>query len=79
MARGEKRARKKRLIKKRESLLERAKEHRLKAETEPGRKDTTREYWLGEAERFEEQAKDVQKMLERLDKAEKENKEKTEE
>ncbi len=34
MVKGEKRARKKRLIKKRDSLLERAKEHKLKAETE---------------------------------------------
>ena len=66
MVKGEKRARRKRLIKKKESLLERAKEHRIKAETEPGRKDTTPAYWLGEAERFEEQAKDVQEMLNKL-------------
>jgi len=66
MAKGEKRARKKRLIKKKESLLERAKEHRAKAETEPGKKDTTPSYWLGEAERFEEQAKDAQEMLDNL-------------
>jgi len=66
MVKGEKRARKKRLIKKKESLLKRAKEHRIKAETELGRKDTTQEYWLGEAERFEEQAKDVQEILDKL-------------
>ena len=69
MVKEEKRAREKRLVKKRESLLERAKEHRLKAQTEPGRKDTTREYWLGEAGRFEEQAKQAQEMIDKLDKA----------
>ena len=68
MVKGEKRARKKRLIKKKESLLERAKEHRIKAETESGSKDTTPAYWLGEAERFEEQAKNVQKILDKLSK-----------
>lgn len=75
MVKGEKRARRKRLIKKKESLLERAKEHRIKAETEPGRKDTTPTYWLGEAERFEEQAKDAQEMLDKLSKSDKDNKE----
>ena len=58
--------REKRLIKQRESLLKRAKEHRIKAETERGNKDTTPEYWLGEAERFEEQAKEVDEILEKL-------------
>ncbi len=66
MAKKEKRSRKKRLIKKRESLLERAKEHRIKAETEKGWKDTTPEYWLSEAESFEKQAKETDKMLEKL-------------
>jgi len=64
---GEKKARKKRLIKKRASLLERAEEHRIKAETEQGRKDTTPGYWIGESERFEEQAKEVDEILEKLD------------
>lgn len=73
MVKGEKRARRKRLIKKKESLLERAREHRIKAGTEPGRKDTTTAYWLGEAERFEEQAEDVQEMLNGLDKSEKDS------
>ncbi len=68
MVKGEKRARKKRLIKKRDSLLERAEEHRIKAEIKKGNKDTTPEYWLGESERFEEQAKDIDEMLEKLDK-----------
>lgn len=76
MAKGEKRARKKRLIKKKESLLERAKEHRMKAELEPGSKDTTPAYWIGEAERFEEQAKNAQEMLDKLDKSDKDKKEK---
>ena len=64
----ERKLRKKRLIKQRESLLERAKEHRIKAETEKGEKDTTPAYWLGEAERFEEQAKEKDEILEKLDK-----------
>lgn len=67
MVKGEKRARKKRLIKRRESLLERAKEHRIKAETENGNKDTTPAYWIQEAERFEEQAKYIDEILKRLD------------
>jgi hypothetical protein len=67
MVKGEKRARKKRLIKKKESLLERAKDHRAKAEKEQGRKDTTPSYWLGEAKRFEEQAEDVQEIIDKLE------------
>jgi len=67
MVKAEKRARKKRLIKKRESLLERAKEHRIKAETEKGSKDTTIGYWIGEAERFEGQAREVEDILGKLD------------
>ncbi|MEK6925977.1 MAG: hypothetical protein AABW50_01725 [Nanoarchaeota archaeon] len=67
MTAQEKKLRKKRLVKQRESLLERAKEHRLKAETEKGRKDTTPDYWLGEAERFEEQAKKKNEILKKLD------------
>jgi len=77
MAKREKRSRKKRLIKKKVSLFERAKEHRLKAEKEPGRKDTTPKYWISEAERFEEQARDVEKIIDKLKKLDKkENKDK---
>ena len=68
MVKREKRLRKKRLIKQKESLLKRAKEHRIKAETEKGNKDTTPRYWLEEAERFEEQAKEVEDILEKLNK-----------
>jgi len=50
----------------RESLLKRAKEHRTKAETEKGEKDTTPGYWIGEAEGFEEQAEEIGRILERL-------------
>ena len=71
MVKREKRLRKKRLIKQKESLLKRAKEHRIKAGTEKGNKDTTQGYWLGEAERFEEQAKEIGKMLEKLNKGKK--------
>lgn len=67
MAKGEKRARKKRLAKKIESLLERAEEHRTKVETEKGNKDTTPGYWIKEAEGFEEQAKQAQEMLKKLE------------
>jgi len=68
MGKREKRARKKRLIKKKESLLRKAEEHLIKAKTEPGNKDTTPKYWLGEAERFKEQVEDVDEILERLNK-----------
>jgi len=55
--------REKRLKKQEESLLKRAEEHRIKAETAEGEKDTIREYWLGEAERFEEQARERLELL----------------
>lgn len=61
-------SRKKRLIKQKESLLERAEEHRIKAKTGSGRKDTTRAYWIGEAERFEKQAKEREELLKKLKK-----------
>ncbi len=67
MAKGEKRARKKRLTKKIESLLKRAEEHRTKVETEKGNKDTTPIYWIKEAKGFEEQAKQAQEMLKKLE------------
>jgi len=71
MVKREKRLRKKRLIKQKESLLKRAKEHRIKAGTEKGNKDTTPKYWLGEAERFEEQAKEIDEILRKLNKGKK--------
>ena len=58
--------REKRLKKQEKSLLERAKEHRVKAETEKGKKDTTQEYWLGEAERFEKQARERLEIFKKL-------------
>lgn len=70
MVKREKRSRIKRLIKQKESLLKRAKEHRIKAETEKGRKDTTPKYWEGEAERFEEQAEYIDKLLDKLNRKE---------
>ena len=60
--------REKRLIKQRKSLLERAKEHRIKAETEKGSKDTTSSYWLKEAENFEKQAKEKEEIIRKLQK-----------
>ena len=48
--------REKRLKKQEESLLKQAEKHRIKAETEKGRKDTTRRYWLEEAEDYETEA-----------------------
>jgi len=73
MTARERKLRKKRLIKQKESLLERAKEHRIKAETEKGKKDTTPAYWLGEAERFEEQAMLKSDLLKKLEKKRKGN------
>lgn len=59
--------RKKRLKKQEEGLLKQARKHIHKAETEIGRKDTTKDYWLGEAERFmkrAEQRAEIRKKLE---------------
>ena len=64
----------KRLEKQEAGLLEQARKHRIKAETLEGRKDTTRDYWLKEAERFEEQAKERAEMLEKLRKKKHERK-----
>lgn len=66
MAKAEKKAREKRLKKQEESLLERAEEHRIKAATEKGNKDTTHDYWLNEAERYEKQAREREKILKKL-------------
>ena len=63
--------REKKLEKQKESLLQRAEEHRLKAEIMRGNKDTTRAYWLGEAERFEQQARERQGILEKLNRKKK--------
>lgn len=63
--------REKRLEKQKESLLKRAKEHRIKAETEPGEKDTTQRYWLGEAEIYEKQAQERAELLRKLKKKKK--------
>ncbi len=59
--------RKKRLEKQVKSLLEQAEKHRKKAEEMEGEKDTTKEYWISEAKRFEEQAKQRKKMLKKLE------------
>lgn len=58
--------RKKRLIKQEQGLLKQAEKHREKIETEKGRKDTTHEYWEKEVKRYEEQAKERAKLLEKL-------------
>jgi len=68
MAERSKKLRERKLIRQRESLLERAKEHRIKAETEKGGKDTTPDYWRREAERFEEQAGKKVKLIKKLSK-----------
>lgn len=60
--------REKRLIKQRESLLKRAREHRIKAETQKGSKDTTPAYWLKEAGNFEEQARKRNEIIKKLQK-----------
>lgn len=65
--------RKKRLKKQEESLLKQAEKHRIKAETERGRKDITHEYWLSEAERFEKRAEQRAEMLRKLRKKKKRN------
>jgi ppGpp synthetase/RelA/SpoT-type nucleotidyltranferase len=47
-------------------LLRQAEIHRLKVQTLEGRKDTTHEYWLAEAERFEERAKQRAELLDKV-------------
>jgi hypothetical protein len=66
MGKQEKKSRKKRLVKQVDSLLERAKEHRVKAETQKGSKDTTPGYWIKEAENFEKQAKEKEEIIKKL-------------
>lgn len=56
----------KRLEKQEKGLLEQAIKHRIKAETEIGNKDTTRDYWLEEARRFEEQARKRARLIKKL-------------
>lgn len=63
--------REKRLEKQESGLLEQAKRHRLKAETMDGSKDTTKDYWLKEAEKFEQQAAERAKLLGKLRKGKK--------
>jgi len=65
-------SREKRLKKQEDGLLKQAEKHRIKAETMQGRKDTTKDYWLGEAERFEKRARERAEMLEKLRGKEKE-------
>jgi len=60
--------RKKRLIKQVIGLLKQAEKHRLKIETEPGRKDTTHDYWKREIIEFEKRAKERAEKLEKLEK-----------
>ncbi len=59
-------SREKRLKKQEEGLLKQAEKHRIKAETMHGRKDTTKDYWLGEADRFDKRARERAEMLEKL-------------
>lgn len=58
--------REKRLKKQEESLLKQAEKHMIKIKTQSGRKDTTPAYWLGEVERFKEQAKQRAEMFKKI-------------
>ena len=60
--------RKKRLRKQEIGLLKQFEKHLIKATTMPGKKDTTIDYWLGEAERFRKRAEIRAKMLEKIQK-----------
>jgi len=64
----------KRLEEQEKSLLKQAEKHKIKAETEVGRKDTTKDYWIGEADRFEIQARKRAEIIKKL-KGNKETKE----
>ena len=63
--------RKKRLAKQKKGFLKQAEKHRLKIEKEVGGKDTTREYWKKEIDRYEEFAKEKTEMLKKLEKLKK--------
>ena len=63
--------REKRLEKQKQGLLEQAEKHKIKAATMQGRKDTTKDYWLKEAERFEKQAEERAELLEKIRKKQK--------
>jgi ppGpp synthetase/RelA/SpoT-type nucleotidyltranferase len=58
--------RQKRLRKQIEGLERQAERHKVKIETEVGRKDTTHEYWEEEIERFEKRKKEREAMLKKL-------------
>ena len=61
--------RSKRLEKQEMSLLRQAEKHLKKAKTEIGRKDTTKGYWLTEAEKFKKQAEKRVEMRKKLQKS----------
>lgn len=71
-------SREKRLKRQEEGLKKQAEKHRIKVESEKGDKDTTHDYWLGEAERFEERARQRAEMREKLEGKKHEDKEKRE-
>jgi hypothetical protein len=58
----------KRLRKQEQGLLRQAKIHIRKVKTELGRKDTTRDYWLKEIEKFRRQAEKKSKLRRKLGK-----------
>lgn len=68
MTERSKKTRIRKLMKQKESLLERAKEHREKAAMQKGRKSTTPDYWIKEAKGFEKQAEDTDNLIEKLSK-----------
>ncbi len=71
MAKQEKRARIKRLIKQIKGLSKQSEKHFQKIESEKGNKDTTPAYWLEESKRFEQQAKERKELLKKLEQKEK--------
>jgi len=58
--------REKRIEKQIQGLLNQAGRHMLKVNLEAGRKDTTKEYWLKEIERFEKRAGERASLLKKL-------------
>ncbi len=56
----------KRLERKIEGLKRQEQKHLFKLEREPGRKDTTQDYWKGEILRFREQRKIIEEKLKKL-------------
>jgi hypothetical protein len=54
--------------------MKQAEKHKVKVETLEGRKDTTKAYWLKEAENFKKRAEERMEILKKIGKVDEEEK-----